>query len=139
MQNKIFIWKDKSGRGGNSKISLEAIMEGEKEYSYGGDDIHVWASEADEGDEWENNAIKLICIEVNNNEDHAKAKQLIHAFMAYRDAHEKLNQLWEDWDKEGGTFSRLYPFEQSFDDLLGEVKEWTNDAVSWLSARVNKG
>lgn len=66
LQNKVFSWYDKSGRGESSIISFSNILEEEDREDWFDNMLHEWAEEAYIGDEWEDTTEKFICIEVAN-------------------------------------------------------------------------
>lgn len=62
---KLFIWKDKSGRGGvNNNLTLDLILEDMDETNWDGESLHEWAKDAEVGDEWENGANHYMCIKI---------------------------------------------------------------------------
>lgn len=58
MKAKIFLWKDKSGRGGTCRFNQSQLLNIENCYGWGDDSLHTFAREAEVGDEWEDNANK---------------------------------------------------------------------------------
>ncbi len=61
--SKMFLWKDKTGRGMSNSCSLVMLINtsNEDEENYDGTSLHEWAKEAEQGDEWENSTDKYIC------------------------------------------------------------------------------
>lgn len=61
-------------------------------------------------------------------------KRLIHAFNAYYEAHRKLNELWGEIGTD--KFSKMYPFEKSFDDMECDVELWVQDNINYLETQI---
>lgn len=61
--SKLFFYKDKTGRGFTSKLTLVDILEAPDEEGYDEDTLHTWAKEASEGDTWESTSCIYTCIE----------------------------------------------------------------------------
>lgn len=60
--NKKFIWKDKTGRGITTNLTMYDIQEDINDYeNYDGDSVKEWAMEAENGDEFESRTEKYIC------------------------------------------------------------------------------
>lgn len=59
MSKKIFLFKDKSGRGCTSKVSKKTLLAMDDEEDLFDTLLHDFAENAEEGDEWENRAFKL--------------------------------------------------------------------------------
>ena len=58
---KKFLFTDKTGRGITSTQTLANILTWENEESWDGEELHEWAEDAEQGDEWENTTMKIIC------------------------------------------------------------------------------
>lgn len=63
---KSFIWKDKSGRGFTSKMTLDSILEEDDKSDWFDNMLHEWAEDAEEGDEWEDRTEKYTCIGIES-------------------------------------------------------------------------
>ena len=60
---KTFFWKDKSGRGfTNNNMTVEDLKNLENEEDWNGNELHEWAEDAEEGDEWEDSSDIFTCI-----------------------------------------------------------------------------
>lgn len=61
---KTFLYKDKTGRGISSIMSMEDLLMLDEEDLEQDDDNKLtdWAYEAEEGDEWKSRTMKFICI-----------------------------------------------------------------------------
>jgi hypothetical protein len=64
MEQKIFLWKDKSGRDfRNTLTEEELIIAFQDDTNYDGETISEWLDNNPIiGDEWENEANKIICL-----------------------------------------------------------------------------
>jgi hypothetical protein len=59
---KKFMFKDKTGRGITTRnISLESLLQWDNEEDWNDKPLHEWAKDCDEGDDWENRTMKIIC------------------------------------------------------------------------------
>jgi hypothetical protein len=63
---KMFLWKDKSGRGFRERITLDAIVSAAETepptLSWHDEELGEWAKEAEEGDKWEDDTNIYTCI-----------------------------------------------------------------------------
>lgn len=63
-ENRLFLFKDKSGRGISSKLTQDQVMSWDKEnIDFTDKLIHEFAQESEVGDVWESRTAKLIRIE----------------------------------------------------------------------------
>ncbi len=58
--------------------------------------------------------------------------QLSEAFKGFLAAANNLNDTWKD-SEHIGLFSRLYPFQYSFDEMMPLINLWVNNAVAVLT------
>lgn len=58
---KVFFWTDKTGRGDSGTVFLTNIGFDADEVNYDGITLHEWATEAEQGEEWENATDKYTC------------------------------------------------------------------------------
>lgn len=69
MTNKLFFWKDKSGRGGANYVTLTDIEQWqqsaeETKVNYDDERVVPWARNAEVGDEWENASDHFTCTDL---------------------------------------------------------------------------
>lgn len=61
---KKFFWKDLSGRGAHSNLTLEQLVQiNHDDPGHDGILMADWAKTAEEGDTWNSNAVQVTCIE----------------------------------------------------------------------------
>ena len=60
---KIFLYKDKTGRGIKNEIFLEDILAMDDDTDVNDVSLHEWAKEAEVGDNWDDGDTEYICIE----------------------------------------------------------------------------
>jgi len=60
---KKFFWKDLTGRGFSNTLTLEDLLEIDDESDDDDESLHEWAEYAEQGDEWEDSTMQIICIE----------------------------------------------------------------------------
>lgn len=60
---KRFAYKDKSGRGITGKFTLAEILKWENEEDWSSNELHEWAENAEEGDVWEHESMKVTCLD----------------------------------------------------------------------------
>jgi hypothetical protein len=61
-RNKMFFWKDKSGRGFIATLQSEDVLGLENEEDWNGELLHEWVEECEAGDRWENRVSEIICL-----------------------------------------------------------------------------